>query len=320
MLGGIDGVSISSLVGSLGKESKGLGESGLFLQLESTLADPIKVVGVLTLIKMVTLTGAGPRTAARDILFTLITSILIGIGSGITWGQVITRLRDRPLNYMMTIAALFPVYILSDFISGGGGGPISVFLFGAVLMNYGYVTKSLKMNRRSRIDRRKIKEYHDEITFLIKAMFFVYLGLMVQFEPSFIAISILLSVLIILVRYLTASMIGVVQGFPTEQIVYSRFIFIQGAGSLVLTQFVAKYDPSGAYLANPSAFTSIVIPVVLLSIVFSSIIAPLMASKKVTVKPPEEPVETEPKKVEEAPENNKKEKPNGNKAEEKGRS
>ncbi len=317
MLGGIDGVSISSLVGSLGKESKGLGETGLFLQLESTLADPIKVVGVLTLIKMVTLTGASPRTAARDILFTLITSILIGIGSGITWGQVITRLRDRPLNYMMTIAALFPVYILSDFISGGGGGPISVFLFGAVLMNYGYVTKSLKMNRRSRIDRRKIKEYHDEITFLIKAMFFVYLGLMVQFEPSFIAISILLSVLIILVRYLTASLIGVVQGFPTEQIVYSRFIFIQGAGSLVLTQFVAKYDPSGAYLANPSAFTSIVIPVVLLSIVFSSIIAPLMASKQVTVKPHEEPVETEPKKVEEAAENNKKEKPNGNKDEEK---
>ncbi|MFH1178958.1 MAG: cation:proton antiporter, partial [Candidatus Bathyarchaeota archaeon] len=212
------------------------------------------------------------------------------------------------------------VYILSDFISGGGGGPISVFLFGAVLMNYGYVTKSLKLNRRSRIDRRKIKEYHDEITFLIKAMFFVYLGLMVQFEPSFIAISILLSVLIILVRYLTASLIGVVQGFPTEQIVYSRFIFIQGAGSLVLTQFVAKYDPSGANLADPSAFTSIVIPVVLLSIVFSSIIAPLMASKQVTVKPPEEPVETEPKKVEEAPENNKKEKPNGNKAEEKGRS
>ncbi len=297
MVGGIDGVSISSLVGSLGRESKGLGESGPFLQLESTLSDPIKVVGVLTLIKMVILTGAGPRTAARDILFTLLVSILIGVSSGIIWGEVITRLRDRPLNYMMTIAALFPIYLLADYLSAGGGGPISVFLFGAVLMNYGYVSKSLRLNRRSRIDRRKIKEYHDEITFLIKAMFFVYLGLLVQFNLNFIAISMLITVLIVVVRYITASLIGYIQEVPTGQIAYTRFFFIQGAGSLVLTQFVAKYDPTGLHLADPAAFTSIVIPVVIFSIVFSSMIAPLVARKQVEAKPLENQVEAEKEEV-----------------------
>jgi NhaP-type Na+/H+ or K+/H+ antiporter len=194
---------------------------------------------------------------------------------------------------MMTIAVLFPIYVISDYISGGGGGPISVFLFGAVLMNYGYVTKSLNMNRRSRIDRRKIKEYHDEITFLIKALFFVYLGLVVQFELSYIAISIGLSVLIIIVRYITASVVGAVQGIPAKQTAYTRFFFIQGAGSLVLSQFVVKYDPSGAYLTDLSVFTSVVIPIVLLSIIFSSLIAPLMASKQVIEKPVETLVETE---------------------------
>ena len=293
MLGGIDGVSISSLVNSLGKESKRLGEAGPFLQLESTLSDPIKVVGVLTLIKMVLLTNVGPRTAARDILFTLIVSVLIGVSSGIIWGEVITRLRDRPLNYMMTIAALFPIYLLADYLSDGGGGPIAVFLFGAVLMNYGYVTKRLGMNRRARIDRRLIREYHDEITFLIKAMFFVYLGLLVQFNLDFIAISLLITVLIVAVRYIVASLLGYVQGIPAGQVAYTRLFFIQGAGSLVLTQFVAKYDPTGFQLANPTAFTSIVIPVVILSIVFSSIIAPMVASKQVEVKPPETPVEPE---------------------------
>jgi hypothetical protein len=69
---------------------------------------------------------------------------------------------------MLTIAALFPIYVFAEIVSGGGGGPISAFLFGVVLMNYAFVTRSLKMNRRSRIDRRKIREYHDEITFLIK--------------------------------------------------------------------------------------------------------------------------------------------------------
>ena len=288
MVGGIDGVSISSLISSLGRENKGLGESGAFLQLESTLADPIKVVGVLTIIKMVLLTGASPKTAARDIIFTLIVSALIGLVSGLIWGTIISRLRDRPLNYMMTIAVLFPIYVLSDFITGAGGGPISVFLFGAVLMNYGYVTKRLHMNRRSRIDRRKIKEYHDEITFLIKAMFFVYLGLIMQFELRFITTSLILTVLIIVVRYLIASILGAAQGLPLKQVVYSRFIFIGGISSLVLTQFISKYDPSGMYFAHPQVFTNLVIPIVLFSIIFSSILAPLMANIQVTAKPESE--------------------------------
>lgn len=293
MVGGIDGVSISSLISSLGKENKGLGESGDLLQLESTLADPIKVVGVLTIIKMVLLTGASPRTAVRDILFTLVMSVLIGLVSGLVWGEIISRLRDRPLNYMMTIAVLFPIYVLSDFITGGGGGPISVFLFGAVLMNYGYVTRRLKMDRRSRIDRRKIKEYHDEITFLIKAMFFVYLGLVTQFELRFLEISLILTALIIVVRIIIASILGIIQDLPREQAAYSRLFFIEGASSLVLTQFITKYDPNSEFFAHPQLFTNLVIPIVLFSIVFSSIIAPMITSIQVSVEPDAEKNKTE---------------------------
>ena len=295
MLGGMDGVSISSLISSLGRENKGLGESGGLLQFESMLSDPVKVIGVLTIIKMVLLTGAGPRTAAKDILFTLFVSALIGLGSGLVWGEIITRLRDRPLNYMLTIAILFPLYVVSDFITEGGGGPITVFSFGAVLMNYGYVTKSLRMNRRSRIDRRKIREYHDEITFLIKAMFFVYLGLILQFELRFIEISVLLTVLIIVVRFLVASLLGLLQGVPGNQIRYTRFFFIEGASSLVLSQFVVKYDSSGAYLAESQLFTNMVVPIVLLSIIFSSVIAPMLAGEQET--PKQEEPQTEAKEV-----------------------
>ena len=294
MVSGIDGISISSLIGSLGRDSKELGESGFFLQLEATLADPIKVVGVSTIIKMVLLTGAGPRTAIRDILFTLLVSTLIGVGTGLFWGEIITRLRDRPLNYMMTIAALFPIYVLSEMLSDGGGGPISVFLFGAVLMNYSYVTKRLNMNRRSRIDRRKIKEYHDEITFLIKAMFFVYMGLVMEFEIRWIAISFVLTALIIVIRYILASVIGVLQGIPGEQIAYTRIFFILGPSSLVLTQYIAEYDPTGVLFSDHQLFSSIVIPIVLFSIIFSSIIGPIVAKKQTKPKPEKEQATEEP--------------------------
>ncbi len=141
-------------------------------------------------------------------------------------GEFISRLRDRPLNYMLTIAALFPIYVFAEIVSGGGGGPISAFLFGVVLMNYAFVTRSLKMNRRSRIDRRKIREYHDEITFLIKTLFFVYLGLIVKLNPAYIAVGGFLTFLIIAVRFITATVIGKIQGFPDEQVIYTRYFFI----------------------------------------------------------------------------------------------
>ncbi len=280
MIAGIDGVSISSLVNNLSSDSKEMGVSGAFLQLESTFADPIKVVGVLTIIKMVTLTGAGPRTAIRDIVFTLIFASLLGVGAGLTWGEILSRLRDRPLNYMLTIAALFPIYLLSEMVTGGGGGPISVFLFGVVLMNYGIVTKSLRMNRRSRIDRRKIREYHDEITFLMKAMFFVYLGLIVRLDLRFFAVGVFLTMVIILVRFVTASLLGMAQGIHEEEVNYARFFFIQGAGSLVLSQFVTKYDPTGLFFPSPQIFTNIVVPVVFISILFTSIAAPILAKQR----------------------------------------
>ena len=279
MVGGMDGVSISGLISSLGAESKEMGVSGTFLQLESTLADPIKVVGVVTIIKMVTIAEEGPQLVAKEILFTLVTAALIGVGAGLTWGEFISRLRDRPLNYMLTIAALFPVYVFTEFISGGGG-PISAFLFGVVLMNYAFVTRTLNMKRRSRIDRRKIREYHDEIAFLTKALFFVYLGLIVRLNPAYIAVGGFLTALIIAVRFITATIVGKLQGFPDEQIIYTRYFFIQGAGSLVLSQFVTKYDPNSVFFPGAEVFTNLVVPIVLISIVFTSVVAPFLARKQ----------------------------------------
>ena len=280
MVGGLDGVSISGLINSLGAESKEMGVSGTFLQLESAFADPIKLVGVVTIIKMVTIMGAGPQSVAMDILFTLLTATLIGVGAGLTWGEFISRLRDKPLNYMLTIAALFPIYVFAEIVSGGGGGPISAFLFGFVLMNYAFVTRSLNLKRRSRIDRRKIRGYHDEIAFLMKALFFVYLGIIVKLNPVYIAVGGFLTALIFAVRFITATVMGKIQGFPDEQVNYTRYFFIQGAGSLVMSQFVTKYDPNSVFFPGSEVFTNLVVPIVLISIFFTSVVAPFLARKQ----------------------------------------
>jgi cell volume regulation protein A len=280
MVAGMSGVSVSSLVSSISGGFKDMGDSMALLQLESTLGDPIRVVAVLTLIEMATLTGAGPMTAARDMIFVLLTAVAIGAGFGLIWGETLSRLRDRPLNYMMTLAALFPVYVFAEWVSGGGGGPISVFMVGFTVMNFGFVTRSLGRGRRARIDRRKLRDYHDELTFLIKALFFFYLGLVVTPSMESLKIGLVVSALIIVVRFVVATFVGKIQGFDDGELFVTRLIFIQGAGTLVLSQFPVKYDPTGLSFSNPDIFTNICIPVVLVSLIYNSIVSPVLARRQ----------------------------------------
>ena len=280
MVAGMSGVSVSSLVSSVSGGFKDVGDSMTLLQLESTLGDPIRVVAVLTLIEMVTLTGAGPRTAARDMLFVLLTAVAIGVAVGLIWGETLSRLRDRPLNYMMTIAALFPVYVFAEWVSGGGGGPISVFLVGFTLMNFGFVTRSLGMERRARIDRRKLRNYHDELTFLIKALFFVYLGLVMTPSLESFGLGLMVSALIIVVRFVVVTIVGKIQGLADEELFVTRLIYIQGAGTLVLSQFPVKYDPTGHLFSTPEIFTNICIPIVLFSLIYNSTVSPFLARRQ----------------------------------------
>lgn len=280
MVAGMSGVSVSSLVSSTSGGIKDMGDSMTLLRLESTLGDPIRVVAVLTLIEMATLTGAGPRAATRDILFVLLTAVVIGAGFGLIWGETLSRLRDRPLNYMMTIAALFPVYVFSEWVSGGGGGPISVFLVGFTVMNFGFVTRSLGLGRRTRIDRRKLRDYHDELTFLIKALFFVYLGLMMTPSMESLKMGLMVSALIIVVRFVVATVVGKIYGFGDGELFLTRLIYIQGAGTLVLSQFPVKYDPTGLFFSDPELFTNICVPIVIVSLIYNSTVSPFLAKRQ----------------------------------------
>jgi NhaP-type Na+/H+ or K+/H+ antiporter len=219
MVAGMSGVSVSSLVSSISGGLKDVGDSMALLQLESTLGDPIRVVAVLTLIEMDTLTG-------------------------------------------------------------GGGGPISVFLVGFTVMNFGFVTRSLGLGRRARIDRRKLRDYHDELTFLIKALFFVYLGLVMTPSLESFKMGLMVSALIIVVRFVVVTIVGKIHGFADKELFVTRLIFIQGAGTLVLSQFPIKYDPTGLVFSDPGVFTNICIPIVLVSLVYNSTVSPFLAKRQ----------------------------------------
>jgi len=104
--------------------------------------------------------------------------------------------------------------------------------------------------------------------------------------------AVLVASLIVLTRYVSVSLVGRFHKFTTNEVAFTRMIFIQGAGTLVLSQFPAKFDPLRLSFTNPDIFTDLAIPIVIVSILFSSVVAPIIAHRQLLPrkKPEEAPV------------------------------
>ena len=279
MIGGLGGISVTGILDQLKTLIPFIEDEGTVLNLESTLSDPIKVVACVTLIRMIMSPGLTLEDGFKDIVFTFTVSVLFGLALGLVWAEVLNFLWGRPFNYMMTIAALFPVYIASETLAGTGGGPITALAFGLTITNYRYISRKLGSNRRVRIDKKRIREFNMEITFLIKAFFFVYLGLTVELSLEYTVVALGIVALMLIVRYMVASGVGSLLNFTVGETVLSRVIFLQGTSALVLSELPGLLDPTGQHL-NLELYKNFAYPIVFVTIIFVSVVGPMLAKRQ----------------------------------------
>jgi NhaP-type Na+/H+ or K+/H+ antiporter len=279
MIGGLGGISVTGILDQLKTLIPFIEDEGTVLNLESTLSDPIKVVACVTLIRMIMSPGLTLEAGFKDIVFTFTISVLFGLIVGLLWAEVLNFLWGRPFNYMMTVAALFPVYIASEAFAGTGGGPITAVAFGLTITNYRYISRRMGSNRKVRIDKKRIREFNMEITFLIKAFFFVYLGVTVELSLEYTLVALLIVALILVVRYYVASGVGNLLKFTVGEMVLSKVIFLQGTSALVLSELPGLLDPTGQHL-NLEIYKNFAYPIVLVTIVFVSVVGPMLAKRQ----------------------------------------
>ena len=279
MVGGVGGISVTGILDKLKSLIPFIEDEGTVLNLESTLSDPIKVVACVTLIRMITSPGLSLQGGLKDIVFTFTVSAIFGLAVGLIWAEVLNLLWGRPFNYMMTVAALFPIYIASESVAGSGGGPITALAFGLTITNYRYVSKKLGSSRKVRVDKRRIRDFNQEITFLIKAFFFVYLGLIVDLSLEHAIIAIEVVFIMLIVRYAVASWVGSIFKFSFGELVLSKVIFLQGTSALVLSQFPKLMDTMGVF-SNPEIYSNLAFPIVLITIVTVSVLGPVIAKRQ----------------------------------------
>lgn len=280
MIGGTSTVSVYGILSGLGNLIKNIDSARVILLTESIITDPICIISAITIIRTIMLPEVSMFESLRGIFSIFVLSALIGLFIGFVWAGILDRLRGKPFLYMITIAILFPSYLLTESIIGEGGGPITALTFGLAITNYRFFAKKIGFDSTAKIDKRRLRGFHEEITFFMKSFFFVYIGLVVTLSLNYFIIGFAVASLILVDRFLVATGVGNLLGFSKEEKLLTRLICASGLPAFIMSQLPLIYDPYGVHFKNPEIYSNLCMPIVLITVIFASIAAPLIAKRQ----------------------------------------
>jgi len=177
---------------------------------------------------------------------------------------------------MITLAVLLPSYIISEHIIGEGAGALVALVFGLTITNHGYIMKKLGRTSSVKIDKKKLRGFHEEVVLFIKSFFFVYIGVVVTLSWKYAFIGFTVVLVLMAMRYTVATALsGPLMLTRTERSI-SSVVFAAGLPSFVMSQLPMIYDPNGVYFPAPSIYPDLCMPIVLGTILYSALIGSWM--------------------------------------------
>jgi cell volume regulation protein A len=215
MLGAALGCTSGAVVIPLVQEMRMAVNTRTLLTLEAALGDALAVVMVLLLIQYmyapIENTGLQVTIMANAFLWS---GLLGGIG-GVFWARFLSRVGRMPLSYMLTMAAILLLYAACEVIHSSG--VFAVLVFGMAMTNAESIMKRIRI--RHPFDRdtthfalhETIGWFHQEVTFIARVFFFVYLGMLLDvsgFTLPVLVASCGIVALVYLSRYLAMRIVG----------------------------------------------------------------------------------------------------------------
>ncbi len=279
MVGGTSTVAVYGILSGIGNLIPNLTSTRVLLTMESILSDPICIISSITIIKLIMQPTFTLRDTVKEITMVFLFSTVLGLSVGVVWARVLDRLRTRHYTYMITLAVLLPLYIFSEDFIGEGAGAMTALIFGLAITNFRYIMEKFGRDEKVLIDKKRLREFHDEITFFIKSFFFVYIGVVVSLSLRYAIFGLILVILQVALRYGIVDVLSGQFGFTREEKALSQVVYASGLPAFVMSQLPQIFDPEGVYFASASLYPDLTMPIVLGTIMFSGILGPKLAQR-----------------------------------------
>jgi cell volume regulation protein A len=244
LFGTIVGGSSSIIVMSLASRIKLSERGSTILRLESAINDILCIVLSLVIIEIIVLRSTvDVPTIARSLASRFSIGAMLGIVIGIGWLSMLKRIVRASYSYMLTLGIALLAYSLSEIL--GGSGALCSLLFGIMLGNEKEIYRILRMKKpQDAVVDAGLKRFESEIAFLLRAFFFVYIGLIVTM-PSLMTfvVGIALALILLLIRFGVVSLATIKSKLTQERGIMS-VLLTRGLASAVLATLTLQYaDP-----------------------------------------------------------------------------
>ncbi len=266
ILGGICSAFVIPLI----KQMKIQGETYFILAFEAAITDVLCIVFSLALIEIIRLNSFNMQFVAEKIISIFAVASFIGVLAGLLWIIIIKKILREYKSYMITIAYVILVYVVTEFLKGNGA--IAALFFGLVLRNSKQITSILDgIIREKKSDNAGIvvtshteQLFYSQVSFFLKTFFFVYIGILLDISDiRMILIGLLIAIALMISRK-TSALVTRSLGFLERKVVSS--IFARGLAAATIAQIAVFNNVPGA-----SVISNITYSVISFTIILSSI-------------------------------------------------
>ena len=173
-----------------------------FISLESAMNSIFSIILFSVFVGSFETLTSSVTAAVASIAATFSVGIVAGAILSLGWVFLLSRWRTQRYTYVFTIGLILLTFSLATI--AGGSGQLAVLVFGVVLGNYQLVAKLFKGLPNMDVLQSQLRTFYGEISFLLRTLFFVSLGLAFVILPGSIlgslAVGIILVAVLLVIR------------------------------------------------------------------------------------------------------------------------
>ena len=273
ILGGTSSAVVIPMVGQLKISKKG----GTILILESAFSDVLCIVFAWAFLQAIQSGSLNVGQVLGDIISSFILASIIGIIAAILWSYVLDKVRHVKNSILTTPAFVFIVYGFNEWL--GFSGAIAALAFGISMANIDYIYNSgIFVKKIFKTEPAKLneteKQLFSEVVFLLKTFFFIYIGISIRLDhlmPILIGFIITVALFGLRILIVRLSVHREKSDLPEEDKIFMSGIVPKGLAAAVLATIPVQRGIEGGEMIQ-----NIVFAVILFSIIFTSVLVPVL--------------------------------------------
>jgi len=284
MLGTILGGTSSAVVIPIIKKLKLSNLAYMVLFLESALTDVLCIVVTMGILVGYSTGQISTGAIFGQILASLVLASVIGVLGGMLWALMIKKIKGFPVSPVSMLAFVFVLFGVAEFLNYSGA--IASLAFGITLANMKDVPlKKIRMQTYfSLFAEEQITEYErsffEELVFLLKIFFFVYLGISIGFGRWKVILGGLLITVVLFLGRALVIRFAMPKRVTREDAMAMAVLIPKGLAAAVLASIPMQMGVPGGEILRDTAYV-----VVLFSIGLAALLVSMVERKSRLVYP-----------------------------------